>query len=223
MAKALSRSPPSAMPRSVSPPGNLSPSSAHPVSGKTTFLAIAGALLQPTQGRVVLDGRDLTGLSPAALAQVRLEQIGFVLQSANLIPALRARDQLLLVAEIAGRRNKAAQDRADQLLAILGLAHRTSHYPESLSGGERQRVAIARALMNDPAVILADEPTANLDSSRGRDVVELLAREIKSRNKAGLMVTHDERIFRLHRVVRIADGRLSAVESPNSLAPAGRR
>ena len=184
-------------------------------SGKTTFLAIAGALLQPTHGRVVLDGRDLTGLGPAALAQLRLEQIGFVLQSANLIPALRARDQLLLVAEIAGNRDRNAQQRADDLLATLGLTKRADHYPEALSGGERQRVAIARALMNDPALLLADEPTASLDSARGREVVELLAREVKDRGKAGLIVTHDERMLDLvDRVVRIADGRLSEVGAP---------
>ena len=184
-------------------------------SGKTTFLAIAGALLHPTRGRVMLDGRDLTNLSATALAQVRLEQIGFILQSANLIPALRARDQLLLVSEIAGRRDKAARRRADELLATLGLSARADHYPEALSGGERQRVAIARALMNDPALILADEPTASLDSVRGREVVQLIAREVKGRNKAGLLVTHDERMLDLvDRVVRIADGRMSEADSP---------
>lgn len=195
-------------------------------SGKTTFLAIAGALLQPTRGRVLLDGRDLTGLSPAALAQVRLEQIGFVLQSANLIPGLRARDQLLLVAEIAGRRDAAANQRADALLAALGLARRARHYPESLSGGERQRVAIARALMNDPALLLADEPTASLDSGRGREVVELLAREVHERDKAGLLVTHDERMLDLcDRVIHIADGRLTerSAVAPVSAGLVGRR
>jgi putative ABC transport system ATP-binding protein len=182
-------------------------------SGKTTFLAIAGALLQPTRGRVTLAGQDLTALRPAALTQVRLSQIGFILQSSNLLPGLTARDQLLLVAELAGRRDRRATTRADGLLETLGLAKRAGHYPESLSGGERQRVAIARALMNDPALILADEPTASLDSRRGRDVVELLAREVKERNKAGLIVTHDERMLDLcDRVVRIADGRLGEVE-----------
>ena len=184
-------------------------------SGKTTFLAIAGALLQPTRGRVILAGQELTALRPAALTQVRLAQIGFILQSSNLLPGLNARDQLLLVAELAGRRDRQATTRADGLLETLGLARRAGHYPESLSGGERQRVAIARALMNDPALILADEPTASLDSRRGRDVVELLAREVKERNKAGLIVTHDERMLDLcDRVVRIADGRLGEVESP---------
>lgn len=191
-------------------------------SGKTTFLAIAGALLHPTQGRVLLDGQDLTNVRPAALAQIRLQQIGFVLQSANLIPSLRARDQLLLVAEIVGRRDKAALRRADELLATLGMSGRARHYPEALSGGERQRVAIARALMNDPAVLLADEPTASLDSARGHEVVELIAREVKERGKAGVIVTHDERMLDLvDRVVRIADGRLSEVGTPHLASSGG--
>jgi putative ABC transport system ATP-binding protein len=178
-------------------------------SGKTTFLAIAGALLSPTRGQVILDGRSLTGLTPTALAGVRLDQIGFILQAANLLPGLNVRDQLLLIAELAGRRDRAAVARAERLLDTLGLARRARHYPEGLSGGERQRVAIARALMNDPALILADEPTASLDSRRGREVVELLAREIKAGNKAGLIVTHDEQMLDLcDRVVRIEDGRL---------------
>ncbi len=178
-------------------------------SGKTTLLAIAGALLEPTSGRVVLDGKDITTLSPSARVQMRLERIGFVLQAANLVPFLTARDQLLLVAKLAGRGMKEAAARADSLLAELGLDRRDGHYPEKMSGGERQRVAIARALMNDPALILADEPTASLDSTRGREVVRLLAREVKTRGTAAIMVTHDERMLDLcDRVVRIVDGRL---------------
>jgi putative ABC transport system ATP-binding protein len=178
-------------------------------SGKTTFLAIAGALLQPTRGQVLLDDRDISTLPPAALTRFRLDHIGFVLQSSNLVPYLTTRDQLLLVARLAGKLDRAAETRADQLLADLGLARRHGHYPEQLSGGERQRVAIARALMNDPNVILADEPTASLDSKRGREVVELLAHEVRSLGKAGIMVTHDERMLDLcDRVIHIADGRL---------------
>jgi putative ABC transport system ATP-binding protein len=178
-------------------------------SGKTTFLAIAGALLQPTQGQVVLDDRDISTLPPAALTRFRLDHIGFVLQSSNLVPYLTTRDQLLLVARLAGKLDQTAETKADQLLTALGLARRHGHYPEQLSGGERQRVAIARALMNDPRVILADEPTASLDSKRGREVVELLAHEVRSLGKAGIMVTHDERMLDLcDRVIHIADGRL---------------
>ncbi|HXT37879.1 MAG TPA: ABC transporter ATP-binding protein, partial [Chloroflexota bacterium] len=171
--------------------------------------AIAGALLEPTTGRVLLEERDLTPLSPAARADVRLERIGFVLQAANLVPFLTARDQLLLPAKLAGRGMAEAAARADRLLAELDLGRRGRHYPEKLSGGERQRVAIARALMNDPALILADEPTASLDSARGREVVKLLAREVKARQTAAIMVTHDERMLDLcDRVVRMVDGRL---------------
>lgn len=183
-------------------------------SGKTTLLAIAGALLHPTSGRVLIEGKDLTGLSATALAQVRLNHVGFVLQSSNLVPYLTARDQLLLVTRLAGKSHRESRARADELLTELGLGHRLDHYPEALSGGERQRVAIARALMNDPGILLADEPTSSLDSVRGREVVEMLAREVKQRNKAAVMVTHDERMLDLvDRVVRIADGQLTATES----------
>lgn len=178
-------------------------------SGKTTLLAIAGALLEPTAGQVFLDGQDITTLSPATRVRTRLERIGFVLQSSNLVPFLTARDQLLLVAKLAGRGMAEASIRADRLLSELGLERRGRHYPEKLSSGERQRVAIARALMNDPVLILADEPTASLDSARGREVARLLAREVKTRGAAAIMVTHDERMLDLcDRVVRIVDGRL---------------
>lgn len=184
-------------------------------SGKTTLLAIAGALLHPTSGRVVLDDLEITRLDPRALGRVRLEHVGFVLQTANLIPYVTARDQLLLVAKLAGKLNAAARRQADDLLAHLGIGDRAGHYPEALSGGERQRVAIARALMNNADVILADEPTANLDSERGRDVVDMLAREAHERRKAIVMVTHDERMLdRCDRVVRISDGRLTDVAKP---------
>ncbi len=187
-------------------------------SGKTTFLAIAGALLSPTAGRVLLDGRDITALAPAARTQFRLEQIGFILQASNLVPYLTARDQLLLVARLAGNTDRQQSARAEQLLADLGLARRLDHYPEELSGGERQRVAIARALMNNPGVLLADEPTASLDSRRGREVVELLRREVKAQAKAAILVTHDERMLDLcDRVVHIEDGHLQA--TPPALAP----
>jgi putative ABC transport system ATP-binding protein len=181
-------------------------------SGKTTLLAITGALLLPTSGAVTLNGQSIARQSASALAKFRLEHIGFVLQSSNLVPYLTARDQLLLVAELAGKRDRAAQQRADRLLDELGLRRRHHHYPEALSGGERQRVSIARALMNDPDVLLADEPTANLDSVRGREAVQLLAAQAKNGAKAAIMVTHDERMLDLcDRVVRIADGRISAV------------
>lgn len=184
-------------------------------SGKTTLLAIAGALLHPTGGEARIDGEPVFQLPAAKLAELRLRKIGFILQSSNLVPFLTSRDQLLYVARLAGITGREAEERARALLNELGLNHRANRYPESLSGGERQRVAIARALMNDPAVILADEPTANLDSGRGRQVVEMIARLVKEGGKAGVMVTHDERMLDLcDRVYRIADGVLSETETP---------
>ncbi|WP_260286497.1 ABC transporter ATP-binding protein [Peribacillus aracenensis] len=178
-------------------------------SGKSTFLSIAGALLSPSKGRLLLNDEDITTLSPKELTRVRLEKIGFVFQSSNLVPYLTVRDQLLLLSELIGKRDKKNMKKAEELLGHLGLGHRADHLPEALSGGERQRVAIARSLMNDPEIILADEPTASLDSKRGRDVVEMLAHEVKSRNKAAIMVTHDERMLDLcDRVVNITDGKV---------------
>jgi putative ABC transport system ATP-binding protein len=179
-------------------------------SGKSTFLSIAGALLSPSSGRILIDNEEINNLPPSKLNKVRLEKIGFVFQASNLIPYLTVKDQLMLIAELAGHRNKQAEKRADELLERLGLAHRKNNYPEKLSGGERQRVAIARAWMNDPEVIFADEPTASLDSERGRLVVQMIADEVKKSNKAAIMVTHDKRMLDLcDRIVYIEDGKLS--------------
>ncbi|MFL0471895.1 ABC transporter ATP-binding protein [Priestia sp. 179-F W1.4 NHS] len=183
-------------------------------SGKSTFLSIAGALLSPSSGRVIIDGDEINNMSSAQMNSIRLKKIGFIFQSANLIPYLTVRDQLLLVTELEGNRNKEAKKRADDLLEKLGLAHRKHHYPESLSGGERQRVAIARAWMNNPEIIFADEPTASLDSERGRAVVQMLADEVKLRGKAAVMVTHDQRMLDLcDRVVWMEDGKLAESNS----------
>lgn len=178
-------------------------------SGKSTFLSIAGALLSPSSGKILINNRDITNLSAKQLNDVRIHNIGFVFQSSNLVPYLSVLDQLLLVPRLAGKSSKQVEAKAKELLERLGLGHRMYHYPEKLSGGERQRVAIARAFMNDPEVILADEPTASLDSKRGRDVAEMLAHEVKSRGKAAVMVTHDERVLDLcDRIVMIKDGTL---------------
>ncbi|MBC2036140.1 ABC transporter ATP-binding protein [Listeria booriae] len=178
-------------------------------AGKSTFLSIAGALLTPTSGEITIGGQALSSLSTKSLTRVRLEKVGFIFQGANLIPYLNVKDQLLVIAELAGHRNSEAKQRATQLLEELGLSHRANQYPEKLSGGEKQRVAIARAMMNNPDVILADEPTASLDAERGYSVVQMIAQEVKRNNKAAIMVTHDERILDLvDRVVRIEDGQL---------------
>ncbi|MBC1370595.1 ABC transporter ATP-binding protein [Listeria welshimeri] len=176
-------------------------------AGKSTFLSIAGALLSPTEGEIAIGEKTLNNLTSKELTKVRLEKVGFIFQGANLIPYLNVRDQLLVIAELSGEKGKSAKDKADELLKELGLTARQNNYPESLSGGEKQRVAIARALMNNPDIILADEPTASLDANRGHKVVQMIADEVKRKNKAAIMVTHDERVLDLvDRVIRIEDG-----------------
>lgn len=178
-------------------------------AGKSTFLSIAGALLSPTTGEILIGGKGLSNLSNKELTKVRLDKVGFIFQGANLIPYLNVRDQLLLIAELAGQKGSKSKEKAVVLLKELGLDARQNNYPESLSGGEKQRVAIARSLMNDPDIILADEPTASLDADRGHKVVQMIADEVKKKNKAAIMVTHDERVLDLvDRVIRIEDGYL---------------
>ncbi|MGX7417636.1 ABC transporter ATP-binding protein [Carnobacterium gallinarum] len=180
-------------------------------AGKSTFLSIAGALLSVSEGTVKIGNTDLSTLSQKQWTQLRLNKIGFIFQGGNLIPYLTVLDQLLLINELSGER-KAAKKKAIKLLTELGLEHRLNQYPDKLSGGERQRVAIARALMNNPDVILADEPTASLDSERGYQVVKMIASEAHRKNKAAIMVTHDERVLDLvDRVLRIEDGQLSEI------------
>ena len=176
-------------------------------SGKSTFLSIAGALLQPSEGEVFIKDRAISTLSEKELAHVRLEQIGFILQTSNLIPYLTVLDQLLVVVKMKGAITEELKQTASVLLTDLGLGNKLKKFPNELSGGERQRVAIARSFMNDPDVILADEPTANLDTARAYEVVQLIAKEVRSRNKAAIMVTHDERMLKdCDRVYRIEDG-----------------
>lgn len=178
-------------------------------SGKSTFLSIAGALLKPTTGQVLIQGQDITHLHPSKLPGFRLQHLGFVLQSSNLIPYLTVREQLTLVSRLAGLTGKQIDQQADQLLEDLGLAARRNHHPDQLSGGQKQRVAIARALMNNPGLVLADEPTASLDGARGREVVEMLRAQVHQHQRAAVMVTHDDRVLDLcDRVVHIIDGKL---------------
>ncbi|HCN59261.1 MAG TPA: hemin ABC transporter ATP-binding protein [Exiguobacterium sp.] len=181
-------------------------------SGKSTFLSVAGALLKPTDGQVYLNGHDISALPDKALSRVRLQEIGFIMQSSNLVPYLNVLDQLLLVKKMSGKVSPEDKTFAVTLLEELGLGSKTKRFPEELSGGEKQRTAIARALVNDPNVILADEPTASLDTKRAHEVVQLIAQEVKHRNKAAIMVTHDERLLDYcDRVYRMEDGRLTLV------------
>lgn len=179
-------------------------------SGKSTFLTIAGALLQASEGEVLINGKKLAGLSAKQLSKVRLHEIGFILQTSNLVPYLTVLDQLLVVKRMAGSVTAADKQFAKELLEELGLAAKLNKFPNELSGGERQRTAIARAFMNNPNVILADEPTASLDSNRAFEVVQLISKEVKSRKKAAIMVTHDERMLQYcDRVFRMEDGILT--------------
>lgn len=157
----------------------------------------------------MLDGASIMGKNKQDISDVRLQQLGFIFQSANLIPYLKVEEQLMVIAKLAGTDKNKAEKRVDELLDTVGLSHRRKAYAEKLSGGERQRVAIARALMNDPAVLLADEPTASLDAERGLDIVGMIARLVKEQGKSAVMVTHDERILPLcDRVLFLENGKL---------------
>jgi putative ABC transport system ATP-binding protein len=158
-------------------------------SGKSTLLGLIAGLDAPTSGQVLIDGIDITRLSEDELARLRGEKIGFVFQFFHLVPSLTAFENILVPMEIAGRRNPV--DRAKQLLDEVGLRDRGHHYPSQLSGGEQQRVAIARALANDPPIVLADEPTGNLDSTTGRHIMDLLLNVRRTRGSTLILVTHD--------------------------------
>ena len=158
-------------------------------SGKTTLLGLLAGLDAPTTGRIVIDGTDITTLTEDRLARLRGEKIGFVFQFFHLVPSLTAFENILVPMEIARRRD--ATGRARQLLDEVGLSDRGHHYPSQLSGGEQQRVAIARALANDPPIVLADEPTGNLDSTTGRHVLDLLLTVRRTRQTTLVLVTHD--------------------------------
>jgi putative ABC transport system ATP-binding protein len=183
-------------------------------SGKTTLLAMIGGLLTPTGGSIEVNGRDIAKLGNGERAAYRRKSVGYVFQSNNLVPYLTGRENLLLMQAIAGGGRHEARQRAAQLLEELGIAARADALASQLSGGERQRVAIGRALMNNPDLVLVDEPTASLDSQRGRQVVRSLIQEVKSRDKLGIMVTHDMEMAGLaDRVLELHDGLLKEAQS----------
>lgn len=177
-------------------------------AGKSTLLTIMGALLSPSSGTVLLNNQDISHFSKKQQTQLRLNEIGFIFQNSDLIPYLKISEQLQFIQKIS---NKKSTD-AIAILKQLGLGHRLSSYPNALSGGEKQRVAIARAFINQPDLILADEPTASLDSKRGREVVQIILETVHQQNKAAVMVTHDERILDLvDSIWQIEDGKLNKV------------
>jgi len=178
-------------------------------SGKTTMLSILAALLTPTSGQVLIDGQDLSRLNERKRVRLRREKIGFTFQSNNLIPFLTARENVDFMLRLNGQANKAGRMRSAELLARLGLSDRLGNLPGQLSGGQQQRVAIARALIHNPAVVLADEPTASLDTERAFQVVETFANLIHENGRAGIMVTHDLRMCKyVDRVLQMRDGKL---------------
>ncbi|MDX2381137.1 MAG: ABC transporter ATP-binding protein [Acidimicrobiia bacterium] len=180
-------------------------------SGKTTLCSIAGGILSASEGSVVVGGEDITDYGSKALTTFRQNQVGFVFQSVHLVPFLTARENLLVVDEMGRREGRVARDRADRLLAELGIDDREKNLPSQLSGGQKQRVAIGRALMNDPQLVLFDEPTSALDTELGAQVMELIRNEMKARGTSAIVVTHDDRITEYcDRTVRIVDGHLAA-------------
>lgn len=189
-------------------------------SGKSTFLHLAGGLDVPTSGDVLLQGAAVRTLSDRDLTLLRRDKIGFVFQFFNLIPTLSIVENASLPALVAGRPRKAVWARAEELLERVGLSRRMTHLPEQLSGGEMQRVAIARALINDPPILLADEPTGNLDSRTGHDILALLAD--LARERTVVIVTHDEKAAAYGtRMIRIRDGRIEGEEVPEEVVREG--
>ena len=165
-------------------------------SGKSTLLAIAGLLLSADEGRISIAGQDLTGLNQGQWTQKRLELLGFIFQDHQLLSYMKIGDQLELVAKLKGEKDKKKRhEEVKALLADLGIEACYHQYPNQMSGGQKQRAAIARAFIGNPQVILADEPTASLDPDRGQEIAQLIRKEVKSKNKSAIMVTHDRSIL----------------------------
>ncbi len=183
-------------------------------SGKTTMLSILAALLSPSAGQILLDGQDLSGMTDVDRVLLRREKIGFTFQANNLVPYLSAVENVELMLRLNNRLDKAGKLRARELLARLGLGERMNNLPGQMSGGQQQRVAIARALIHNPSLVLADEPTASLDTERAYQVVETFAGLIHEQGRAGIMVTHDLRMCEyVDRVLQMQDGKLVRIYS----------
>ncbi len=181
-------------------------------SGKTTLLAIIAALLRPNEGEVLIDGQDLAKMSEARRAQFRREKIGFTFQANNLVPYLTALENVELMLRLNSRYDRAGRERARELLTRLGLGERLNNLPRQLSGGQQQRVAIARSLIHSPSVVLADEPTASLDTERAHQAVETFANLIHEQKRAGIMVTHDLRMCQYaDRIIQMRDGQVKNI------------
>jgi putative ABC transport system ATP-binding protein len=188
-------------------------------SGKTTMLSILAALLTPTSGQVLIDGMDLSQMSDKERVALRREKIGFTFQSNNLIPFLNAKENVEFMLRLNNRLDHSGRIRSEELLARLGLEQRLRNLPSQMSGGQQQRVAIARALIHNPTVVLADEPTASLDTERAFQVVKTFSALIHENQRAGIMVTHDLRMCHfVDRVLQMRDGKLVAIiDKPNEI------
>lgn len=182
-------------------------------SGKTTLLSIMGGILAATAGSVKIQGTEIVGLRESQMPKIRLQHIGFIFQGFNLFPALTVRENVEVALDLHGIRGRRARARAEELISQMGLPEKLNTHPANLSGGQKQRVAIARALAGNPPIILADEPTAALDSHSGRIVIDLLRNLARHENRAVVIVTHDPRVLEhADRIVHIADGRIQAKE-----------
>lgn len=181
-------------------------------SGKTTLLSIMGCILRPTAGQVLVQGHDVTAMDEKELPAVRLKHIGFVFQGFNLFPTLTAGENVELTLKLKGYRGRKVKDEARRLLELVGIGEKVDAFPADMSGGQKQRVAIARAVAGEPEVLLADEPTAALDTHTGQAVVEMMRELAHSEGRAAVIVTHDVRLTEYaDRVVHLADGRITNV------------
>ena len=188
-------------------------------SGKTTLLQLLGGLDRPSAGNVLFEGRDMAAMGDGELSALRLRTFGFVFQQFNLIPTLTAAQNVEVALAPTGGKSEARRDTVHRLLESVGLAARADHVPSKLSGGEQQRVAIARALANEPHVLLADEPTGNLDSATGAEIIELLMSLSAEGQRTVIVVTHDSDVAaRAHRVIRMQDGRLASPQASAATA-----
>jgi putative ABC transport system ATP-binding protein len=182
-------------------------------SGKSTLLGLLAGLDNATSGRVILDGTDITNLAEDAMARVRGRKIGFVFQNYQLVPTLTAEENVLLPAELSGLNATASRQRARELLERVGLTNRSHHYPVQLSGGEQQRVALARAFVTQPPILMADEPTGNLDSSNGQHILDLLVRLNREEKATLVLVTHDRALAEhANRILTLRDGMILSDE-----------
>jgi putative ABC transport system ATP-binding protein len=189
-------------------------------SGKTTLLSVLGCILSPSEGSVRICGHATTGLPPEELSKLRRDNIGFVFQSYHLFPTLTAIDNVWLALDVRRERARRSIAKAREALAIVGLAHKVNAFPLQLSSGEQQRVAIARAIVGNPSIVLADEPTAALDTDNGYAIMSILAEIAKNAGRGVLVVTHDPRLLPFaNRVVRIEDGRIVAERDSRLPAP----